>query len=102
MISQFARFIKEGAIRLGASANSRSEVLISAYKNGTKKVVVAINTGAADVKQKISFQGAPATAVVPYLTTSLKNVEQGLSITLAANSFEYTIPSKSVVTFVEQ
>lgn len=50
VISQFARFIKEGAVRLGSTANSRTDVLISAYKNGTKKVVVAINMGATDVK----------------------------------------------------
>jgi glucuronoarabinoxylan endo-1,4-beta-xylanase len=102
IVSQFARFIKGGAIRLGSTPNSRSEVLISAYKNGTKKVVVAINTGSADVKQKISFQGASATSVIPYLTTSSKNAEQGSAITLANNSFDYTIPSQSVVSFVQQ
>jgi glucuronoarabinoxylan endo-1,4-beta-xylanase len=102
IVSQFARFIKEGAIRLGASANSRSEILISAYRNGSKKVVVAINTGSADVKQRISFQGASATTVIPYLTSPSKNAEQGAAIVLATNSFEYTIPSQSIVTFVEQ
>jgi glucuronoarabinoxylan endo-1,4-beta-xylanase len=102
MISHFARFIKSGAIRLGTGINTQTDVLISAYRNGTKKVVVAINWGSNDVKQKITFQGGSATTVVPYLTTSSKNVEQGAAITLTANSFEYTIPTKSIVTFVEQ
>ncbi len=102
IVSQFARFIKQGAIRLGSTSNSRPEILISAYKNGTKKVIVAINTGSADVKQKISFQDASATSVIPYLTTSSKNAEQGSAITLANNSFDYTIPYQSVVSFVEQ
>jgi len=102
IVSQFARFIKEGAIRLGATTNSRSEVLISAYKNGAKKVVVAINTGTADVKQKISFQNASATTVIPYITTISKNAEQGTAITLTNNEFTYTIPPASIVTFVEQ
>jgi len=102
ILSQFARFVKEGAIRLSVTSNSRPEVLLSAYKNGTKKIVVAINTGTADIKQKISFQGASATTVIPYLTTSSKNVEQGTTLTLSDNSFAYTIPANSVVTFVEQ
>jgi glucuronoarabinoxylan endo-1,4-beta-xylanase len=102
IISQFARFIKEGAIRLGASANSRSDVFISAYKNGTKKVVVAINKSGGQVNQSISFKDASAATVVPYLTTSLKNAEQGTAITLSNNSFVYSIPPYSVVTFVEQ
>ncbi len=100
-ISQFARFIKQGAVRLGASINSRSDVLISAYKNGTKKVVVAINTGNGQVNQTIAFKDASAASVVPYLTSASKNAEQGTAITLSNNSFVYAIPPYSVVTFVE-
>ena len=102
IISQFARFIKEGAVRLGAAANSRPDVLISAYKNGTKKVVVAINTGSGQVNQTIAFKDAAATTVVPYLTTASKNAEQGTTITLSNNSFVYAKPANSVVTVVEQ
>ena len=102
IISQFARFIKDGTIRLGTSPNSRTEVLISAYKSGSKKVIVAINTGTSHVKQKIAFQGATATAVIPYITTSSKNAEQGNAIALSDNSFEYTLPPGSIVSFVEQ
>ncbi len=102
IISQFARFIKEGAIRLGASANTRADVFVSAYKNGTKKVVVAINTSNGQVNQTITFNGASAATVVPYLTSASKNAEQGTTISLSANSFVYVIPPYSVVTFVEQ
>ncbi len=101
-ISQFARFIKEGAIRVGASINSKADVLISAYKNGTKKVVVAINTGSGLVNQQISFKDAVAATVIPYVTNATKNAERGSSMTLSNNSFVYTIPPNSVVTFVEQ
>jgi glucuronoarabinoxylan endo-1,4-beta-xylanase len=102
IVSLFARFIKQGAIRLGTSSNTRTDVLISAYKNGAKKVVVAINWGVYNVKQKINFQNASAVTVVPYVTTSLKNAEQGAAVTLTNNGFEYTLPPGSIVTFVEQ
>jgi glucuronoarabinoxylan endo-1,4-beta-xylanase len=102
VVSQFSRFIKEGATRLGSTSNSRAEVLISAYKNGAKKVIVAINSGPVDIRQKISFQGASAVSVIPYLTNSSKNVEQGPAVSITDNSFFYTVPSKSIVTFVEQ
>jgi glucuronoarabinoxylan endo-1,4-beta-xylanase len=101
-ISQFSRFIKEGAIRLGTSTNSRSDILISAYRNGTKKVIIAINTGPGEVKQKFILKDGTAATVVPYVTTFLKNVEQEASITLSNNSFSFTMPVGSVVTFVEQ
>jgi glucuronoarabinoxylan endo-1,4-beta-xylanase len=101
-ISQFARFIKQGAVRLGATANSRADVLVSAYKNGTKKVVVVINTSSGQVNQTIAFKDASAASVIPYLTSASKNAEQGTAITVSSNSFVYSIPPNSVVTFVEQ
>ncbi len=102
IVSHFARFIKQGAICLGTAPNTRNDVLISAYRNGSKKVVVAINWGVYNVKQKISFQNAAAATVVPYVTTSSKNVEQGAAITVTNNEFEFTLPPGSIVTFVEQ
>ncbi len=102
IISHFARFIKPGAVRLGTGANTRTDVLISAYRNGTKKVLVAINWGSNDVKQKITFQGATAASVMPYVTTASKDVQQDAAITVTNNVLEYTLPTKSIVTFVEQ
>lgn len=102
IMSHFARFIKPGAIRIGSSANSLSDVLVSAYNNGTKKVIVAINTALYNVKQKITVQGAAVSNVVAYTTTELKNMEQGSAISVANSSFSFTLPANSITTFVEQ
>ena len=101
MLSHFARFIRPGAVRLGTTSNSLADVLVSAYKNGTKKAVVIVNTLNSDVKQKITFQDATVSTVIPMITTSSKNVEQNTAITTSGNSLVYTIPSRSVVTLVE-
>jgi glucuronoarabinoxylan endo-1,4-beta-xylanase len=102
VLSQFARFIKPGSVRLATSSNSRPDVLISAYKNGTKKIIVAINPGVNDIKQRITVQDASINEVVPYTTTTTKNAEQAAKITATNNSFSYTLPSNSITTFVEQ
>jgi glucuronoarabinoxylan endo-1,4-beta-xylanase len=102
MISQFARFVKPGSVRLGTTSNSVTNVLISVYKNGNKKIIVAINNRAEDVKQKFTVNGASLGNVMPHTTTLLKNAEQGTMITVSNNSFSYTLPSYSVTTFVEQ
>jgi glucuronoarabinoxylan endo-1,4-beta-xylanase len=102
VISHFSRFIKPGAIRLGTSVNTRDDVLISAYKSGTKKIIIAINTGLNNVNQKITIQDAALTQAVSYTTTSSKNAEPGTLITVAGNSFNYTLPATSVTTFIEQ
>jgi len=102
MISQFARFVKPGSVRLGTISNSVSNVLISVYRNGNKKIIVAINNRAEDVKQKFTVNGASLGNVMPHTTTFLKNAEQGTMIAVSNNSFSYTLPSYSVTTFVEQ
>ncbi len=101
-VSQFARFIKEGAIRLGTSNNSRNEVLVSAYKNGTKKVIVIVNTGTGQINQKLIFKDASAGSFIPYITSQNKNAEQAIQIAASGDNFNYTVPPLSVVTFVEQ
>jgi glucuronoarabinoxylan endo-1,4-beta-xylanase len=102
-VSQFARFIQEGATRLGTITNSRSEVLVSAYKNGSKKVVVVVNTGTGQINQKVIIKDATAGTFIPYITSQSKNAEQATQITTSSdNSFTYVIPPLSVVTFVEQ
>ena len=102
-VSQFSRFIQEGAIRLGTITNSRNEVLVSAYKNGTKKVIVVVNTGTGEINQKVIFKDLVPGKFTPYITSQSKNAEQANEISSAAdNSFTYSIPPLSVVTFVEQ
>ncbi len=102
VLSQFARFVRPGSVRIGTSANSRSDVLISAFKNGTKKIIVAINTGAVNVNQTITVQDATLGQVVPYTTTPSKNTEMGTAITTSANAFSYVLPPASITTFTEQ
>ena len=102
IMSQFARFIRPGSVRLGTGTNSQTDVLISAYRTGTKKIIVAINTGINTVKQTITVQDAAIGSVLPYSTTGSKNAEQGSVITAVNNSFTYTLPSNSITTFVEQ
>ena len=103
IMSQFARFISPGAIRLAADNNSRSEVLISAYKNNSgKKTIVAINNSSNIARQKITITDGALAAVTPYTTTADKNTEKGPDIPVSTNSFTYSLSPYSITTFVEQ
>jgi glucuronoarabinoxylan endo-1,4-beta-xylanase len=103
IMSQFAKFIMPGAIRIGTSVNTNSGVLISAYKNPNgKKTIVAINNTDINVNQKITISSATTGNVIPYTTTSSINVTQGNTVTVSNNSFTYTMEPNSITTFVEQ
>jgi glucuronoarabinoxylan endo-1,4-beta-xylanase len=103
IMSQFARFIAPGSFRLGTGNNSRHEILISAFKNNSgKKTIVAINNSDGIARQKITFSDALTGVFMPYTTSPDKNVAQGSSITASNNNFTYSLPPRSVTTFVEQ
>lgn len=102
MMSQFARFIRSGSIRIGASSPTRSEVLISAYKNGTKKIIVAINTATFNVKQQFDLDSGTFGNLLPYTTSFTQDAQAGTSIPVGNNSFTYILPPSSVTTFIEQ
>ncbi|HEX5652502.1 MAG TPA: glycoside hydrolase family 30 beta sandwich domain-containing protein [Chitinophagaceae bacterium] len=103
IMSQFARFITPGSFRLGTGNNSRHEILISAFKNTSgKKTIVAINNSDGIARQKITFSDAVTGVFIPYTTSPDKNAAQGAGITVSNNNFTYSLPPRSVTTFVEQ
>jgi len=103
MMSQFAKFIAPGAVRIGTGTNTRPEVLLSAYKNSNgKKVIIAINTSTAIARQKINISDAAISQVIPYTTSLTKNREPSGVISIGNNSFTYELPAESVTTFIEQ
>lgn len=102
VVSQFARFIRQGAVRLSTTANTRPEVLVSSYRNGAKRVLVLINRGVFKVKQAIHFQDISVGSFLPYTTTAAENVTQGTAVSAAGNSIVYTLPAGSITTLVEQ
>jgi glucuronoarabinoxylan endo-1,4-beta-xylanase len=101
-MAQFARFIKEGSIRMGTSLNTRNELLVSAYKKDDKSVIIVINTSNNELKQRVILKNAPATSFVPYVTSQTTNAVKDPLIQVTNNSFTHPIPPLSVVTFVEQ
>ena len=105
MMSQFAKYISPGSVRLGTGTNTKPDVLVSAYRtSGGKKIIVAINNYNSIVNQKITLNGpaAAGSEVIPYTTAADKNAEAGTKITLTNNAFTISLPPLSITTFVEQ
>jgi glucuronoarabinoxylan endo-1,4-beta-xylanase len=98
VMAQFAKFVRPGYNRVDVSGGNN----ITAYTDGSKAVVVAVNSGTSSVIQKFSFQNGTITSVVPYVTSGNKNLQTGSSITVTSNSFTYTLEPKSVTTFVQE
>ena len=99
VMSQYARFIRPGYVRVNATANPQTNVLVTAYTNGSRTVIVVVNLGGS-LQQTFSIQNGSLNAVTPYITSSSKNCVPGTQISVSAGQFTAQLDSSSVTTFV--
>jgi glucuronoarabinoxylan endo-1,4-beta-xylanase len=104
-IGQFAKFIRPGYYRIGAT-NTTGGAQISAYKDLTSSnyVIVALNLGSTVITQQFNLNGFPAMPVTPSITPWITSYTQSLAaqspITNVSLSFTYSIQPSNIVTFV--
>ena len=78
VMSQFARFVRPGAVRVGAMANPETEVFASAYKSkdGDSVIVVLVNRDYKNSKEvTVKVQGADVQTFHMYTTSQAKNAK---------------------------
>jgi O-glycosyl hydrolase len=101
--ANYSRFIRPGAMRIGAGTSS-SSVKLSAYKNADGSLaIVALNTGsnADPITYALSGTATPNGATVtPYLTNASNNTAAQATTSVSGGAFSATIPARSLVTYV--
>ena len=78
VMSQFARFVRPGAVRVGATANPEKEVFASAYKSkdGDSVIVVLVNRDYKNSKTvTVNVKGADVQSFHVYTTSEAKNAK---------------------------
>jgi glucuronoarabinoxylan endo-1,4-beta-xylanase len=103
VMGNWSKFVRPGWVRIGATANPRSGVFVTAFKevSSSKFAIVVLNTNGTSTSQTFSFSGFPAspTAVVPNVTSASLNLATQASVNVTANAFTYSLPASSVTTF---
>ncbi|GAA0582976.1 glucuronoarabinoxylan endo-1,4-beta-xylanase XynC [Paractinoplanes ferrugineus] len=100
VMSHFSRFVRPGFVRIDATANPVSNLFVSAYRNGTSVVIVAVNKNANSVSQQFTLANTAASGNVSnWLTDGSRNAAAQSAIKMSGGSFKVTIPARSVMTF---
>jgi glucuronoarabinoxylan endo-1,4-beta-xylanase len=81
------------------TANPTSGVYVTAYKSGSKIVIVAINQNAAITYQPFTIGGATVAGFNRYRTTSSANLTAD-NFTVSNGSFGINLPASSITTLV--
>ncbi len=104
VMSQYARFIRPGFVRVLATIPPRRLLTITAYKSDSKLIIVVVNSGSSSIEQTFRIQNlSGGTAVfTPYVTSQTKNCAQESDITLLNGSFTTTLDGSSITTFVAE
>jgi glucuronoarabinoxylan endo-1,4-beta-xylanase len=100
VMSQFARFIRPGFVRVNSTSNPQGLINTSAYKNGSKVVIVAINQNSNSIDQQFIVSDDTVNSITPYTTSENKNCSRGTNIILSGGSFTATLEPMSITTFV--
>lgn len=99
-MAQYSKWVRPGYMRTAVTEQPQSNVLVSAYKGDSNKVViVAINQGS-DVTQEFSISGQTLTNVDRYRTSANENLAETKGMETNGGNFFAQLPSNSVSTFV--
>ncbi len=100
--ASFSRFVRPGAVRIGATSPS-SGVDLTAFRNADGRVaVVALNTSASAVPMTFSLRGTGLhgrAVATPYLTDATHDAAAQAALPVRGNAFGGTLPARSLVTF---
>ncbi len=101
--ANYSRFVRPGAIRIGAATDDR-RLDLTAFRNTNGTVaVVALNTDTHPVTVTVSLSGAglPGTgSATPYLTDASADTAAQPAAKIRGGSFRMTLPKRALVTYV--
>jgi glucuronoarabinoxylan endo-1,4-beta-xylanase len=99
VMAHWAKWVRPGYNKISATVNPNAGVYITAYKSGSKIVIVAINQNSAISYQPFSISGVTVAGFNRYRTTSTANLTAD-SFTISGGSFGINLPASSVTTLI--
>lgn len=99
VMAQYARYVRPGYKKISCTPNPSTGIYATAYKNGSKIVVVIINQNASDIYQPFGLQGASTTGFTRYKTTAASNLASD-HFAVSGATFGVVLPAMSITTLV--
>lgn len=97
--AHWAKWVRPGYNKISCTANPTTGVYTTAYKSGSKIVIVAVNLNTAITYQPFTISGVTVPGFNRYRTTSASNLSSD-SFTVTGGAFGINLPASSVTTLV--
>jgi glucuronoarabinoxylan endo-1,4-beta-xylanase len=99
-MAHFSKWVRPGFSRITATANPQSNVYVSAFKSGSRVVVVAINKNTAAVDLAFTVRDTGSGTAQTWLTSASANLARFTDVTISNGAFNAQLPARSIRTFV--
>jgi len=99
-MAHFSKWVRPGHQRITATANPQSNVYITAFKSGSRVVIVAINKNPSAVYLPFTVRDIASATIPTWVTTATRTLSQDTTVTMSNGSFGAQLPAHSIRTFV--
>ncbi|MEU4250786.1 glycoside hydrolase family 30 beta sandwich domain-containing protein [Amycolatopsis sp. NPDC026612] len=99
-MAHFSKWVRPGYSRITATANPQSNVYVSAFKSGSRIVVVAINKNTSAVDLAVTIRDTGSATAPTWLTNASANLARYNDVTISNGAFNTQLPARSIRTFV--
>jgi glucuronoarabinoxylan endo-1,4-beta-xylanase len=101
-MAHYSKWVRPGYWRVTATANPESNVFVTAFTNGSKLVIVAINKTSAGVYVPFSVEGAGSGAFSTWVTDANRTLAPYNRVVMTNGAFGSELPAQSIRTFVTE
>ncbi|SDG72014.1 O-Glycosyl hydrolase [Pedobacter terrae] len=99
IMAHYARYVRPGYTKISCTSNPSTGVYVTAYKSGTKLVLVIVNQNPSTTFQNFSYSGITVSGFNRYFTTSATNLSSN-NFAVSGGSFGINLAASSVTTLV--
>ncbi|RPF21672.1 glycoside hydrolase family 30 beta sandwich domain-containing protein [Myceligenerans xiligouense] len=99
-MAHFSKWVRPGSSRITATANPQSNVFITAFKSGSRVVIVAVNKNDSPVYHPYEIRDAGSATISTWLTDANRTLAHYNTFTMSNGSFGAQLPARSIRTFV--
>jgi len=102
VMSQYARFIRPGYLKVACTVNPQDDVFVTAYRDSASSdvIIVALNNASEIKEQTFTVQDVTIDKFTPYVTSETKDCNMEDDIMASEGSFSASLDASSITTFV--
>ncbi len=98
-MSQYSKFVRNGAIRVGVDDSAASQVEVTAYKTDTTLVIEVVNLNSTSVDLNFNIQNANVDKLTQITSSDTKKMVNDGELTISGGAVSAIVDARSITTF---